>query len=538
MKYEKYVGTGIAVLVVVCLLVSSVAAAKTTLKEGDVALGVSATKEAYTIYNQFYETRCLGLRLDSDLRQFEYQKYYVYTGILNNKTGVTYEKIPSVVIQPINIKRGSVIYGTGTLKVWKKGIADAAQKLVYVDYEFDINMNQTWQNSIGSDQSLRITSTDADSYYNNLFVYYGALGGSHPQRPSFKFGLDRLNRYSTFADENGISVFVCGFGKLLGSNRPYEQTDITYQTNFYNEYGIYADDAGFKEINIIRICSKCADKFTKSKVYVLDKEGDLLFNSPFEQDVNSHYSFPAEPLVIWLVAANMEADGGDKRVLIYDDTAHPEYCYMTGFTYDAKIGTIIRDVKVDMGFERVDYSDTSGYYSIGFPEGVYTITASKAGFYDTTFPSIAFPLGGDYMMDIALVSKPPVDANPSILGLVRELPHYHPVENQEVKIENMTWMGTTTTNEFGHYIFPDLEAGDYIIDVSRRGYAPNTHLLTVSDFHVLHNIDLEPKEANIIEILVEKIMEWWLLLLLLIALVVGGLLVRGKGKKTHHRRRR
>lgn len=548
-KYN-YVVMGMVILVVVCFLVGASTATQTTLKEGNVELGVSGLTEAPLGYTSTVSEQRLWVGIDYEKRNSVWSEYYIHKGVLSNRSGVPYDAIPDVVVQPIELRdgMGKGSYGTGTLKVWKKGIADADAKLIYVDYEFDLNIDQTWQNSLSDDTVVYIHARDAPTgghaCYNALKEYFASYTGSGCYS-SYRWGMitdadyGSASAFNSFSDEHGICIGGAGGSdRVLGSNAPHEQVDITYQTEFYNEYEVFLGE-GYKGVNIIRVCPKCENKLTTSKVYVLDRGGNKIYETPFfKQDEDSIHTFPQEPIAVWLVAATMESGGLDKEVLLYDDTSQQEYCYITGYTYDAKIGTIIHNVKVDMGSERFDYSDDSGYYSIGFPEGVYTITASKDGFYDTTLSHLAFPLGGDYAMDIALIPKPPVSANPSILGLVRELPNYYPAKNQVVTIENVTWTATTTTNDFGYYIFSDLEAGDYYIKVARKGYEPNIHLIGVSDFHVLHNIDLEPKESNIIRLINEWFMKWWWLLLLLIALIVGALLVKGRGKKKTQRKKR
>ena len=234
------------------------------------------------------------------------------------------------------------------------------------------------------------------------------------------------------------------------------------------------------------------------------------------------------------------ASGGGSSITAYIDAVAfgEEKATVSGYTYDAGAGLPLSDVAIRMDAVWGS-SNNLGFYSISAPLGAHTITATKPDYYDAVLPLTITHIG-DYEMDIALIPKPTTYVKPSILGIVQTLPNYQPAKNQVVNIENATWADTATTNDFGYYAFHNLEAGNYYIIVSRLGYAPSGHSVTIMDTSVLHNIDLEPTEWSIIEIIIEKVMKWWWLLLLLIALTVAGLLMRGRKKiyVQHHPKKR
>jgi len=519
MRYGKYVGVGVAILVVACLLVNSTAATKTVLKEGDVDLARTSTIR--------YDTPDGGIVgwspyiiLEPDLRESHYKYYNIYDTKLRNRTAN-----PQYIVQPITLwVSHQQQVGRGTLTIDPIRVSDNPNYWL-VNIKFSLAFNQTWQNEIKVNPAV-------------LFYDENGLGAYTTFNNEWRWAVGK----STVAARDvssvtGICLSETGYPGSAAIGGDY----ITASTEkeFYNEYEIFAD-YGFRQINVIRVCPECTNQLTKSRVYVLDRNGDLLMETAFKINENTEHPFSAEPIAIWLCAANMESDGTEKCIKIYDDTDEIWDCSIRGYTYDAEKETTLSDVSIAIDSIGSDVSDASGYYSIGFPPNIYTITANRGGYYDTVMDGVMFSHDGDYGMDIGLIPEPPVSTNPCILGLVRTLPRYYPAKNQVVTIENATWSLTSTTNDFGYYIFQNLKAGDYEVEVLRKGYEVNSHLVTVSDYHVLHNIDLEPKGWNIIELINEWFMKWWWLVLLLIALIVGALLVKGreKGKKkrTSHRK--
>lgn len=521
-KMGYNVGIGIAILL--CALVSISGVSGEIICEGEVtAQDIASNTWTYT-GGGYYDV-CEGLThfvwVDQCMKVAE--GYFVFEDVkVKKQAGVVwsydednpnYDVIPDSVQSISQIEDwmdSSKVSGIATTQFVKKGslggpnydfgLVDMSITLEFTDFS-----NVTTKMQIQPDAFIT-------SWYSNDYIM---VEDTIPPDIRDKQGI--WIQSQSFNPNSPTNIL---FGHLSDTNR---DIDVTSYFNFKNYYTVTENPTNII-VDVQREGGDLDVLMAKSKLRCYDEYGSILTESSWHT-TNQSYTLPLTTRDIYLVP-----DFEDTTELYLCSYQSADTAKIYGYTYNAETGGKIPSVAVSLDSNHVDVSDVLGYYSVVFPPSVYTITASKEGYYDTVLENVMFPHDGDYAMDIGLIQKPPISAKPSILGLVRTLPRYYPVENQAVAIENGTWGTSTITNDFGYYIFPDLEAGNYYINVVRRGYEQNLHLVTVSDFHVLHNIDLEPKGWNIIEIIIEMIMVWWWLLLLLIALIVGALLLRGRKK--------
>lgn len=551
MRKEKYMKLGIGIAIVVCILLAGVSGVSgETICEGSVEAqeSVSGSWDYYDApYNWrsssstfFIKYDCakqphqMSFRVDgcqaikmAEVR-WHYDEFYPFKDI-----------IPDSVTNIASVRRHVApdypIVGTVTTTVMKTGSCDGTPDCRYgvVDMLFEITITDASAFPNSGSQTLYFSVAPPEGEINDFYMLF--FGQDYHTAEALMYGQQGFCVCMVRDNRNNVFGLPGGKGEVTGGVCPPPTSwSLSSNYNFKNYYEVDVKPTNIT-VDVQRTGGDLNQYMTKSKLRSYDVGGDVLTESTWSS-IDQIHTLPLTTQDIYLVPDFKETT---ELYLCSYQSGNTVKIY--GYTYDVETGAKLPSVTVStlsMDYEYVDTSDVSGYYSITFPPSIYTINVNKEGHYEDILHNLVFPIGGDYELDFFLVSKPSVSAKPSILGLVRELPNYYPTKNQVVAIENVTWTTTTTTNNFGYYIFPDLEAGDYKVEVQKSGYEPNSHLISVSDFHVLHNIDLEPKEANIIRLINEWFMKWWWLLLLLIALIVGALVVKGRsGKKTPRNKR-
>jgi len=474
---RKYVWIGITVLVSLCLLVSVGSATKTTLKEGDVELAISGTTYADAPYDSMGTSGTWEIRIDADLKNQIYPSYSIEKTIFTNKTGVEWEDIPEIVIQPISMWRGAtynIFVGTGQLKLIKGGYIGSNKG--YVDFIFYLDIDGEYQSGILVTETSTIFDEDKDPDFTQIAQYYKINW--------FEQGVAPGGYAADIATTHGISILLSNGARAISSNVS-DGVGITAQKEFYNEYEIFFVEQGlasYKGINITRVCPGCSGKNTKSLFIILDEYGNLIYESDWEVETNETWHFEAAPVTIFLCAFGMESDSSHKCVLIYDEVGGDvPYCSVKGYTYNAETGAVLSNVSTSID-GRSDMSNEDGFYFIGpiLAESYYDLQGSKSGYHDRLYEDLYLPYEQDYLIDLPLIPEYPTHTGHGILGTVTTLPYHGICENHTVSIENSTWGDTTTTNSVGYYIFDNLEVDDYWINVSKDGYRDNNQSVTVS----------------------------------------------------------
>lgn len=478
---------------IVFLFVQHVSAAEVTLDQGDVQISSSVTESIIINYSAVSgEQNLISMYFDYEQRNTTYSRYVVYNCVIDNSTNL--EDIPSVVVQPLKIQDPGMSYpicGNATLKVYKNDYIGGG--LSHVDLVFDLVVNETWHRSITSDTQMALFASDEISptgnSYDNLGEYYGHIGGSDYY---FYIGKDNTRLPDPFSDEYGISVYVQS--RVLGSDSPYNETNIISSKEFYNEYEIKQENTlGYKRINVTRTGSDYTAKLTNSSVYIINEDYELELQTSFIQDSNTTYIFDNVPCVVWIIAKGMESDGTNRHVEVYNDLGVDTFSKVKGYTYDAETGLVLSGVSVESG-TFTDTSNETGYYTIGpvVAENEYTLEFSKTGYQTDSF-TVYLPRNEDYTVDVGLIpDSPTYSGDAAILGIVDTLPYYQPLENITVEVSNATWSTTTTTNIAGYYLVDELEsASTYWANVSVSGYRYNNASVTTGSY-VTHDKHLDP----------------------------------------------
>ena len=499
MRNTKVTSLMLLFLILMCMFPVPSSATTVELDEGNVT--VSTTISDYITVNC---TQLTGddhrwyMKFDYELRNTSYSEYIVQTALIQNKTD--FSDIPSVVVQPLAIRNADLSgdFGNITVKVYKLAEApDWGQEYVFATIVFNLDVNETWLRSIGSDQTkyLYDRADTGPTYdgFNNLGEYYGHYTAG---RYYFKCGEDSDHTTASFANAHGIAISPKTY--VFGSNPNSNTTVITSQREFYNEYAITEEDTlDYRRINVTRAGGDFTNKLTNSSVYIVNEDYELELETDFTQDSNTSHVFDNVPVAIWIGAKGMESDATDRYVQIYNDLGVDTFAEVKGYTYDAETGLVLSGVSVESG----TFSDTSegtGYYHIGpvVAEQEYTITASKSGYASYTF-SVYLPRQANYSIDIPLVPDSPTYTGTAILGIVNALPYHQPYENATVYVSNATWDTTVTTNNVGYYVVDELTNDtSYWINVTEPGYRyNNTSVAVVNDTHVQHNVNLDPALA-------------------------------------------
>ena len=243
---------------------------------------------------------------------------------------------------------------------------------------------------------------------------------------------------------------------------------VSFVEEFRNQYYWDSNTAGRYDISVVKVVDGVGYNSTWD------------ISTPTSTYVNET-TFNANDFSLFTTEAPIILEANDQYGNFYTDVLYGTgYASVSGYVKNAVTGTAIDNASVSYG-SRSTTSDTSGYYSLSglSVPADYVVTASKSG-YETLQATITLGYESSFSIDIPLIPEEPSHTGHGILGLVRTLPYYQPVENQDVLISNSTWNDTTTSNNDGYYIFDNLEIDTYWINVSRSGYSNNNQTVVVS----------------------------------------------------------
>ncbi|MEL0338399.1 MAG: carboxypeptidase regulatory-like domain-containing protein, partial [bacterium] len=167
-------------------------------------------------------------------------------------------------------------------------------------------------------------------------------------------------------------------------------------------------------------------------------------------------------------------------VMVYDIYYYMDINYYTisGYVYDQN-GQPVYDAYVDVssfytdqgdrehdsGYYDYDFTDTDGSYSIVVPEGLYDMSASYPGFFNSWIYGV--DVGSDIAVNFTLT--PIGGFTGSVQGVISYIGEYDPDGSAYINVWNDTYDVTTYANEDGFYSV-DLIDGVYNIYVSASGY--------------------------------------------------------------------
>lgn len=274
---------------------------------------------------------------------------------------------------------------------------------------------------------------------------------------------------SSSGGQNGsfrISSIPAGDYVLTVSKTGYTQNSTTVhitagQTTYINPVliggtvsGIVVDDAGIgvADATIELIGTDYTGKSNRSGNYSIEGivEGDYYLRASHEgympsiSDTAVHIS-PAEPILY-----NFTLRGGTLTGIVDNGTA-----LLAGVNV-----TLI----LSNGVSLIAETDENGRYIIkGIPEGVYAITASLAGYHNSTIGGITVIAGETTTQDLSMEKL-----RGTISGCVRS--STGPVKDAKVWVSIPGGIKFSYTGDDGNYRITDLPAGIYNVTAEKDGY--------------------------------------------------------------------
>ena len=153
---------------------------------------------------------------------------------------------------------------------------------------------------------------------------------------------------------------------------------------------------------------------------------------------------------------------------------------VSGQVTDAGTGNPIAGASVNLGGGLTATTNATGDYSIsGVADSSYTATVTATGYVSGT-GSVTVNGANVPSLDFALNAVVPNTYN--VEGIISDATTLLPIAGATVTIQGTALTATTTAT--GTYIITNVPSGNYIVEATATGYAPNTTTVTVSTANV------------------------------------------------------
>ncbi len=134
------------------------------------------------------------------------------------------------------------------------------------------------------------------------------------------------------------------------------------------------------------------------------------------------------------------------------------------------------------------YSDSTGFYLIDLPDGVYFVSATASGFEPAMHPDTIVVTGGQVVPDIDFALVPSGGQTGGISGMVTNARNSQPIHNAHI-VASGPGHGEAYSGLRGDYLIEDLTPGFYVVTASASGFLPAYDSVLVEEGQVTPDVD-------------------------------------------------
>lgn len=389
------------------------------------------------------------------------------------------------------------VYSNGSLK---NSSAYSGTDISYVKFIAPFNIASTYYFDdintyamIGANTNFTELSTDIQTTHTT-YARYAYPASVYQQRVRNVASGTTLNT-TTFTDKYGFIVY--NTSNIFGYNYgPYEITtlkDGAIEARKYINYAnslnlgsIYWDQDSYVIGDHPQVSYNIVDPDFATYVYSVRIVKASDFSIVASQVLAYGTSYLVFDTSSWTPATyyavlQRSSAGSAAEYLAWDFAVFETGFSVHGITYDLETGAILGNVSVNVSQGSNWYNTTSngttGAYNLsGMVTGVNTlINASKSGYTHENFSYIP-ETGGNYTLDLYLLSGTPVYAGNAILGQVYSYPWHQKIQGATVNIWNGSSTNSTTTTATGYYVFDNLAVAAYTMNATKAGYTNATDI--------------------------------------------------------------